>query len=103
MRQLVDPILISVVRVAGRSVTLGDEPFCPVPENLPESDPAALVNGDEICAEGYIMDNFCLDLGTLFDNPTVVTLARAGASLSPLPGGPGLLLYFPIRHFERQG
>ena len=30
--------------------------------------------GDEICAEGFVMDFFCINRGTLFDNPSVVTL-----------------------------
>jgi hypothetical protein len=34
----------------------------------------ALGNGESVCSEGYIMDNFCIDMGTLFDNPGVDTL-----------------------------
>jgi len=34
----------------------------------------ALAVGDSICTEGYVMDTFCIDRGTLFDNPTVMTL-----------------------------
>jgi len=30
--------------------------------------------GDEVCIEGYIMDSFCIERGTLFDNPSVNTL-----------------------------
>lgn len=30
--------------------------------------------GDEVCATGYVMDNFCIDRGTLLDAPSVVTL-----------------------------
>eukprot|EP00537_Pseudo-nitzschia_pungens_P006476 CAMPEP_0172358244 /NCGR_PEP_ID=MMETSP1060-20121228/2570_1 /TAXON_ID=37318 /ORGANISM="Pseudo-nitzschia pungens, Strain cf. cingulata" /LENGTH=577 /DNA_ID=CAMNT_0013079357 /DNA_START=154 /DNA_END=1887 /DNA_ORIENTATION=+ len=36
--------------------------------------PAALKAGDTICTEGYVMDSFCIDRGTLFDNPAVRTL-----------------------------
>lgn len=30
--------------------------------------------GDRICVEGYVMDRFCIDFGTLLDNPGVKTL-----------------------------
>jgi len=30
--------------------------------------------GDQVCAGGYIMDTFCIERGTLFDNPSVRTL-----------------------------
>lgn len=36
----------------------------------------ALAVGDEICIEGFVMDLFCIKRGTLFDNPSVVTLAN---------------------------
>lgn len=36
----------------------------------------ALQNGDAICTEGYIMDNFCIQRGTLLDRPSVATLER---------------------------
>jgi len=32
------------------------------------------VVGDNVCFEGYIMDVFCIDRGTLLDKPSVVTL-----------------------------
>jgi len=35
---------------------------------------AALQAGDNICVEGYVMDSFCIDRGTLMDNPSVQTL-----------------------------
>jgi len=35
---------------------------------------AALQVGDNICVEGYIMDFFCIDRGTLLDAPSVRTL-----------------------------
>ena len=34
----------------------------------------ALENGDQVCVEGFIMDNFCIDLGVLLDNNSVQTL-----------------------------
>lgn len=34
--------------------------------------------GDKVCIEGYIMDRFCIDRGTLFDNPSVDTLEGPG-------------------------
>jgi len=37
---------------------------------------AALQVGDNICVEGYIMDCFCIDRGTLLDAPSVRTLAN---------------------------
>ena len=35
---------------------------------------ASLQVGDTVCVEGFIMDRFCIDLGTLFDNRSVETL-----------------------------
>ena len=35
---------------------------------------AALQVGDTICAEGFVMDRFCIDRGTLLDAPTIITL-----------------------------
>ena len=32
------------------------------------------VIGDQGCVVGYVMDRYCIDRGTLFDNPTVETL-----------------------------
>ncbi|OEU12494.1 hypothetical protein FRACYDRAFT_191288, partial [Fragilariopsis cylindrus CCMP1102] len=37
-------------------------------------DAAALQVGDNICVEGYVMDLFCINRGTLLDNPSVRTL-----------------------------
>ena len=34
--------------------------------------------GDKICTVGYIMDNFCIQRGTLFDNKGVETLGSDG-------------------------
>lgn len=34
----------------------------------------AIENGDSICAEGYIMDNYCIDRTFLFDNNRLKTL-----------------------------
>ena len=39
---------------------------------------ADLQVGDTICAEGYIMDFFCINRGTLLDNPSVRTLENPG-------------------------
>src|SRR3569832_2019332 len=50
-------ILVSIV-VTLRVLSLGD----------------ALMIGDSGCVVGYVMDRYCVDRGTLFDNPTVVTL-----------------------------
>jgi len=30
--------------------------------------------GDEVCITGFIMDHFCIERGTLLDNPSIVTL-----------------------------
>jgi len=35
---------------------------------------AALAVGDTICTEGFVMDFFCINRGTLLDNPSVRTL-----------------------------
>jgi len=35
---------------------------------------AALAVGDTICTEGFVMDFFCINRGTLLDNPSVQTL-----------------------------
>jgi len=37
---------------------------------------AQISNGDVVCAEGYVMDQFCIDRGTLLDNPSVRTLEQ---------------------------
>lgn len=42
------------------------------------SSEAALKVGDTICTEGFVMDFFCIDRGTLFDNPSVRTLENPG-------------------------
>jgi len=34
----------------------------------------SLQNGDSVCAEGFVMDNLCINLGTLLDNRSVTTL-----------------------------
>ncbi len=34
--------------------------------------------GDEICIAGYIMDYYCIERGTLLDNPRVRTLGAEG-------------------------
>lgn len=34
--------------------------------------------GDEICVGGFVMDTFCIELGVLFDNPSVRTLGPDG-------------------------
>jgi hypothetical protein len=34
----------------------------------------ALEDGEEICVQGFVMDNFCIRRGTLLDMSTVVTL-----------------------------
>jgi len=39
---------------------------------------AALQAGDIICVEGYVMDFFCINRGTLLDNPSVRTLEGPG-------------------------
>lgn len=39
---------------------------------------AALQAGDTICVEGYVMDFFCINRGTLLDNPSVRTLEGPG-------------------------
>lgn len=41
---------------------------------LPHSVTAQNAVGDDICVEGFIMDFFCIDRGTLFDNNDVVSL-----------------------------
>ena len=35
---------------------------------------AALKIGDVVCVTGYIMDHFCIERGTLLDNPSTETL-----------------------------
>jgi len=44
-----------------------------------DSSTLSLQAGDELCTEGYIMDRFCIDRGTLFDNPSIPTLKDPGA------------------------
>ena len=43
---------------------------------MPLSVGAQLAVGDEVCVEGFVMDFFCISRGTLFDNPSVVSLAN---------------------------
>lgn len=44
-------------------------------EGATDVDSDVMLNvGDTICAEGFVMDTFCIDRGTLLDNPSVVTL-----------------------------
>lgn len=38
----------------------------------------AIEVGDEVCIEGFVMDFFCIDRGTLLDNPTIETLVNPG-------------------------
>lgn len=38
------------------------------------ADPTAVMLGEEVCFEGFVMDNFCIERGTLLDKPEVVTL-----------------------------
>jgi len=38
----------------------------------------ALQAGDTVCVEGYVMDFFCINRGTLLDNPSVRTLEGPG-------------------------
>eukprot|EP00961_Rhodomonas_salina_P248517 3358693-Rhodomonas_salina.2 len=35
-------------------------------------------SGQEVCMTGYIMDTYCVDRGTLLDNPSLKTLERPG-------------------------
>jgi hypothetical protein len=41
-------------------------------------DATELKVGDNICVEGYVMDFYCINRGTLFDNPSVRTLEGPG-------------------------
>ena len=38
------------------------------------TDPSTVEVGDEICFEGFIMDSFCIERGTLLDAPTIISL-----------------------------
>jgi len=38
----------------------------------------AASNGDAVCFEGYVMDTYCINLGTLLDKSTVKTLENPG-------------------------
>ncbi|CAB9515782.1 b561 and DOMON domain-containing protein [Seminavis robusta] len=44
------------------------------PPQAATSTASAFQVGDEICVEGYVMDFFCIERGTLLDNPRVMTL-----------------------------
>lgn len=65
---------------------------------------SALQAGEEICVEGYIMDFFCIDRGTLFDNPAVATLAEPERHSGTIfvvvvwfsRLSPNLTVYFPV-------
>jgi hypothetical protein len=43
-------------------------------ESSDETEDEPLKVGDKICVEGLVMDFFCIERGTLFDNPSVRTL-----------------------------
>jgi hypothetical protein len=45
-----------------------------LPPSIVLSDSLPSTVGDEVCAEGIAMDDFCIQRGTLFDIPTIVTL-----------------------------
>lgn len=40
----------------------------------PKQGALAVKVGDEVCITGYIVDNFCIELGNFLDNPSVRTL-----------------------------
>jgi hypothetical protein len=40
----------------------------------PKQRASAVMVGDEVCMTGYVVDNFCIELGTFLDNPSVKTL-----------------------------
>jgi len=45
----------------------------------PDAADAQIANlrvGDEICAEGFVLDTFCIERNTLLDNPSVFSLER---------------------------
>ena len=54
-------------------------PTSPLPTSLPSIDspsgPLTLLPG-QTCVSGFVMDRFCLDLGVLFDNVDIETLAN---------------------------
>lgn len=43
---------------------------------VPVFSQAPLAVGDYVCVEGFVMDIFCIDRGTLLDNPSVVSLVN---------------------------
>ncbi|KAL7534607.1 hypothetical protein ACHAWF_004885 [Thalassiosira exigua] len=47
----------------------------PLPSNnLPSQSEATIQVGDEVCITNFVMDQFCINLGNLLDNDSVVTL-----------------------------
>ena len=54
-----------------------DDPSGEQPTMMGLADPNAVAIGDEVCFEGFIMDFFCIELGTLFDSGgAIVTLEQ---------------------------
>jgi hypothetical protein len=45
---------------------------------LPVAYSQCTATGKSVTVEGYIMDNFCIERGVLFDNPSVSTLSSQG-------------------------
>lgn len=45
---------------------------------LVSADKIQVSKGDSICVAGYVMDYFCINRETLFDNPSIKTLSSAG-------------------------
>jgi len=39
------------------------------------ADPASVLVGDDICFEGFVMDNFCIERGTLLDVSLLLVLS----------------------------
>lgn len=53
-------------------------PFVSVPGGGVSGEVVNVTVGDSVCVGGYVMDNYCIDLGTLLDNSAVRTLSPEG-------------------------
>ena len=52
------------------------EELCAPPMSDPEANPGAVEIGTPVCVDGFIMDFFCIQRGTLLDAPSIVTLEQ---------------------------
>ena len=68
------PPILKVDAVSDKSVQELCSAPAPAPTPLTNADSTDVQVGDAICVEGFVMDHFCIQRGTLLDAPSIVTL-----------------------------